>query len=131
MEKQIKILMIEDDPFFGKLCARVLEDEGFLIALAKDGEQGLKKLEEERPDLVLLDIILPKMNGFEVLEGIRKNPDPELAGTHVIILSNLYSEEEEKKARELKADGYLVKANTTSDELLKKVREVLAQGSGK
>jgi len=131
MEKQIKILMIEDDPFFGRLCARVLEDEGFLIALAKDGEQGLKKLEEERPDLVLLDIILPKMNGFEVLEGIRKNPDPELAGTHVIILSNLYSEEEEKKARELKADGYLVKANTTSDELLKKVREVLAQGSGK
>ncbi|MCD6178244.1 response regulator [bacterium] len=131
MEKQIKILMIEDDPFFGKLCARVLEDEGFLITLAKDGEQGLKKLEEERPDLVLLDIILPKMNGFEVLEGIRKNPDPELAGTHVIILSNLYSEEEEKKARELKADGYLVKANTTSDELLKKVREVLAQGSGK
>lgn len=131
MAEEIKILMIEDDPFFGKLCVRVLEDEGFLIVLAKDGEKGLKKLGEERPDLVLLDIILPKMNGFEVLEGIRKNPDPELAKTPVIILSNLYSEEEEKKAKELKANGYLVKANTNSEELIKKIREVLYEISRK
>ncbi len=129
MKEQIKILMIEDDPFFGKLCAKVLEDEGFSIELAKDGEQGLEKLAEEKPDLVLLDIILPKMNGFEVLEEIRKNPDPELAKIPVIILSNLYSDKEESKAKELKANGYLVKANTNSDELIKKVKEVLREVS--
>ena len=131
MTEQIKILMIEDDPFFGKLCAKVLEDKGFSIELAKDGEQGLEKLAERKPDLVLLDIILPKMNGFEVLEEIRKNPNPGLAKIPVIILSNLYSDKEESKAKELKANGYLVKANTNSDELIKKVKEVLREVSEK
>lgn len=127
MAEQIKILMVEDDPFFGKLCVRALEDEGFLVVLAPDGEEGLQKLEEENPDIVLLDIILPKMTGFEILQGIRTNPKPELANKPVIILSNLYAKEEEEKGKELKADAYLIKANTSSDELIAKIREVLGK----
>ena len=125
MAEKIKILMVEDDPFFSKLCARSLENEGFFVKIASDGEQGLKKLEETKPDLVLLDIVLPKMTGLEVLEGIRKNPNPELANTRVIILSNLYAKEEEEKGQKLRADFYLIKANTTSKELIIKIREVL------
>lgn len=127
MEQKIKILMIEDDPFFSQLCIRALEDEEFFVVLAGDGEQGLEKLGKEKPDLVLLDIILPKMNGFEVLKGIRENPDSKLANTPVVILSNLYAKEEEEKGKELKASAYLIKANTNSDELIAKIRGILKQ----
>jgi len=125
MKNKVKILMIEDDPFFSQLCILALEDAGFSVTLAKDGEQGLERLKEEVPDLVLLDIILPKMNGFEVLQSIRENPDPGVANVPVIILSNLYAREEEEKGKELKASAYLIKANTSSEELITKIQGVL------
>ncbi len=125
MEKEIKILMVEDDPFFSRLCTRALEGAGFSVSLAGDGEQGLEKVKSEDPDLILLDIILPKMNGFEVLEGIREDPDPKIANKPVIILSNLYTKEEEERGEKLKAGAYLIKANTNSDELIDKIGEVL------
>lgn len=125
MKKQKKILIVEDDPFFRKLCTRLLKDQGFLVVTAEDGEEGLEKIKEEKPDLVLLDVILPKMTGFEALEAVRKIPDPEIANTSAMFLSNLYSEEELQKARDLKAKAYLVKANTGSDELLEKIEKIL------
>lgn len=125
-EEKIKILMVEDDPFFSRLCSRALEDEGFNVALASNGEFGLESVEKEDPDLVLLDIMLPRMNGFEVLAGIRSNPDPKISNKPVIILSNLYTREEEEKSLKMKANGYLIKANTTSDELISKIREIMA-----
>jgi len=126
-EEKIKILMIEDDPFFSRLCGRALENEGFYVSLASDGELGLESVEKENPDLVLLDIMLPRMNGFEVLAGIRSNPDPKIANKPVIILSNLYAREEEEKSQKLRANGYLIKANTTSEELISKIREIMAK----
>jgi len=127
MEGETKILMIEDDPFFGRLCFRALEDAGYSVVLAPDGEQGLEKLEEINPDLILLDIILPKINGFEVLKKIRENPDPKIAKKPVIILSNLYAKEEEEKGKQLRANDYLIKANTNSDELVVKINKVLGK----
>ena len=125
MEEEIKILMVEDDPFFGRLCTQALEGAGFSVSLASDGEQGLEKIKSEDPDLILLDIILPKMNGFEVLKEIREDPDPKIANKPVIILSNLYTKEEEERGEKLKAGAYLIKANTDSDELIDKIREIL------
>jgi DNA-binding response OmpR family regulator len=123
-EKQ-KILMVEDDPFFSRLCSRALEEEGYEVVVAPDGEKGLELIEPEDPDLVLLDIILPKMNGFEVLGKIREHENEEVATKKVIILSNLYAKEEEEKGKKLRANDYLIKANITSDDLVKKVKEVL------
>lgn len=127
MEEETKILMVEDDPFFSKLCIRALEEAGFSVSLAGDGEQGLEKIKSESPDLILLDIILPKMNGFEVLKKIREDSDPKIANKPVIILSNLYAKEEEEKGKELRANDYLIKANTNSDELVDKINEILGK----
>jgi two-component system alkaline phosphatase synthesis response regulator PhoP len=125
MAEKTKILMIEDDPFFSRLCSRALEEEGYEVVVAPDGEKGLELIEPEKPDLVLLDIILPKMNGFEVLGKIREHENEEVATKKVIILSNLYAKEEEEKGKKLRANDYLIKANITSDDLVKKVKEVL------
>ncbi len=125
MAEKTKILMIEDDPFFSRLCSRALEEEGYDVVVAPDGEKGLELIEPEKPDLVLLDIILPKMNGFEVLGKIREHENEEVATKKVIILSNLYAKEEEEKGKKLRANDYLIKANITSDDLIKKVKEVL------
>ena len=125
MVKKIKVLMIEDDPFFAELCSRALESEGYDVVVATDGEKGLVEVKEENPDFILLDIILPEMNGLEVLRNIRKDPDPKIANKSVIILSNLYAKKEEEEGKELNADDYLIKANITSDELLVKIKEVM------
>jgi len=127
MTKKTKILMIEDDPFFAQLCSGALEGEGYDVVVATDGEKGLVKVKEENPDLILLDIILPEMNGLEVLRNIRENPDPKIANKLVIILSNLYAKKEEEEGKRLNADDYLIKANITSDELLVKIREVMSK----
>lgn len=124
-DKKTKILMVEDDPFFSRLCGRALEDEGFNVVLASNGELGLEAAEKEDPDLILLDIMLPRMNGFEVLAGIRSSSDPKVAAKPIIILSNLYAKEEEEKSKKLRANDYLIKANTTSEELVAKIREIL------
>lgn len=123
--------MVEDDPFFSRLCGRALENEGFNVVLASNGELGLEAAEKEDPDLILLDIMLPRMNGFEVLAGIRSNSNSKVAAKPIIILSNLYAKEEEEKSRKLRADGYLIKANTTSEELVTKIREILAEKQNK
>ena len=73
MNRKIKILIIEDDPYLLNMYTTKLELEGFDIASAINGEDGLRKVSDEMPDLILLDIMLPEMNGFEVLENIKKN----------------------------------------------------------
>jgi len=128
-EEKIRILMVEDDPFFSRLCSQALENEGFSVSLVSSGDQALEIIEKEKPDFILLDIMLPKINGFEILSGIRSNPDPEIANKPVIILSNLYSKEEEEKSQKLRADDHLIKANTTSEELVAKIREILEKKS--
>ncbi len=118
-----KILIVEDDKFLRELIARKLTQENFTISEAVDGEGGLKKIKEEKPDLVLLDLILPGIDGFEVLAKVKD--DPALASIPVIILSNLGQREDVEKGMKLGAVDYLVKAHFTPNEIIEKVKTAL------
>jgi DNA-binding response OmpR family regulator len=118
-----KILIIEDDQFLRELISRKLEQENFSIIEAADGEEGMRQLKEETPDLILLDLILPGIDGFEFLTRIKQ--DPKLASIPVIILSNLGQKEEIEKGLKLGAIDYLVKAHFTPGEIIEKVRHTL------
>ncbi|MCP6718398.1 MAG: response regulator [Patescibacteria group bacterium] len=115
-----KILIIEDDRFLRELIVRKLSDEGFVTAEAMDGEKGIKKVKEENPDLVLLDLILPGIDGFEVLSRMKK--DESLKSIPVIILSNLGQKEEVEKGLKMGAVDYLIKAHFTPGEIIEKIK---------
>jgi DNA-binding response OmpR family regulator len=115
-----KILIVEDDRFLRELMVRKLKMENFEVVEAEDGAEGLKKIKEEKPDLVLLDLILPEMDGFEVLEQKRK--DEEIKDIPVIILSNLGQKEEIDRGLQLGAKDYLVKAHFSPSEIIEKVK---------
>jgi len=118
-----KILIIEDDKFIRELMVRKLNNEGFETLEAVDGEEGIKKIKEGKPDLVLLDLILPGIDGFEVLS--RQKRDPSIAQIPVIILSNLGQREEIEKGIKLGAIDYLIKAHFTPGEIIEKIKAVL------
>ena len=120
-----KILFIEDEPALQETLGDFLGGRGHTVLSALDGEAGLEMVRRERPDLVLLDLILPRLHGIELLERMRK--DPATAQTPVIILTNLESAEEVRRAIELGAKAYLVKTNYTLDEVAEKVEAVLGQ----
>lgn len=117
------ILIIEDDKFLRDLIVKKLTIEGFKIFEAIDGEEGIKKVKEEKPDLVLLDLILPGIDGFEVLARMKE--DPKLAKIPVVILSNLGQKEEIERGLKMGAVDYLVKAHFTLTEIIKKVKKAL------
>ncbi|MBU0476609.1 response regulator, partial [Patescibacteria group bacterium] len=114
-----KILVIEDDKFLRELITQKLNQEDFDVAEAIDGEEGTEKIKTEKPDLVLLDLILPGIDGFEVLSQVKK--DPSLASIPVIILSNLGQKEDVERGLKLGAVDYLIKAHFTPKEIIEKV----------
>jgi DNA-binding response OmpR family regulator len=118
-----KILIVEDDRFLRELIARKLRNEGYEVLEAVDGEEGLKRIKEERPDLVLLDLILPGIDGFEVLAKAKEDPDT--AQIPVIILSNLGQREEIERGLKLGAIDYLIKAHFTPGEIIEKIKNIL------
>jgi DNA-binding response OmpR family regulator len=118
-----KILIIEDDKFLRELISMKLQKEGYTIVEAVDGEEGEKKIKEEKPDLVLLDLILPGIDGFEVLSRIKE--DPTVSSIPVIILSNLGQKEEIEKGLKLGAIDFLVKAHFTPGEIIEKIKNIL------
>lgn len=118
-----KILIIEDDKFLRELIAQKLFKEGFEAAEAIDGEEGIKKIKSENPDLILLDLILPGIDGFEVLSRMRE--DSILASIPVIILSNLGQKEDVEKGLKLGAVDYLIKAHFTPGEIIDKIKVAL------
>ena len=110
-----KILIVEDDKFLRELIARKLIGEGFEVAEASEGEGAVKKIKEEKPNLVLLDLILPGIDGFEVLSKMKE--DSELASIPIIILSNLGQKEEVEKGLKLDEATFFDvrdRANTSS-----------------
>lgn len=115
-----KILVIEDDKFLRELISKKLAKEGFAVSEAIDGEEGIKKIKEEKPDLILLDLILPGIDGFEVLSKMKD--DPLLSAVPVIILSNLGQKEDVEKGLKLGAVDYLIKAHFTPGEIIEKIR---------
>jgi len=104
-----------------------LEKEGFSVLQAFDGESAIRLIEREKPVLVILDLIMPKMNGFEVLEAISLNP--QINATPVIILSNLAQDSDVQKAKRLGAAAYFVKVRVSIDDVINKVKNVIDQKS--
>ncbi|PIU15506.1 response regulator [bacterium (Candidatus Gribaldobacteria) CG08_land_8_20_14_0_20_39_15] len=121
-----KILIIEDDKFLRELMVRKFDTEkDFEINTAVDGESGLRAMKKEKPDLVLLDLILPGIGGFDVLSKMKE--DVILSGIPVIILSNLGRQDDVEKGLSLGAVDYMVKAHFTPNEIVAKVRQVLSK----
>ena len=117
------ILIVEDDKFLRELIVRKLTQEDFKVSEAIDGEEGIKKIKEEKPDLVLLDLILPGIDGFEVLARMKE--EPSLSSIPVIILSNLGQKDDVEKGLKMGAADYLIKAHFTPAEIIEKIRIVL------
>ena len=117
------ILVIEDDKFLRELIIQKLVKEGYETSEAVDGEEGIKKVKEERPDLVLLDLILPGIDGFEVLTRMKE--DPALSSIPVIILSNLGQKEDVERGLKMGAIDYLIKAHFTPGEIIDKINLAL------
>jgi DNA-binding response OmpR family regulator len=120
-----KILVVEDEGAMRDIVAHKLQTHGFLVAQAADGKEGLEVFTKEKPDLVLLDLMLPEVDGFTVLENIRKNPDAKLAETPVVILSNIWNDKDILRVRELKVSDYMIKAYFTTEEILNTVNKIL------
>jgi DNA-binding response OmpR family regulator len=118
-----KILIIEDDKFLRELIAQKILKENYDIAEAVDGESGLKAAKDEKPDLVLLDLILPGIDGFEVLSRIKA--DMSIANIPVIILSNLGQKEDIERGLKIGAVDYMIKAHFTPAEIISKIASIL------
>jgi len=118
-----KVLIVEDDKFLSLVLKSKLERDGFLVSEAVDGEIGLAKARSEKPDLILLDLILPKMSGFEFLEVAKT--DPELTKIPVVVASNLGQDTDIQKAKGLGVLDYYVKATTPVEEIAAMVNKSL------
>jgi DNA-binding response OmpR family regulator len=122
-----KILIVEDDKFLRDLIIKKLNTEGYETVFAVGGEEGLKKVEEEKPDLVLLDLILPGIDGFEVLKQIKSHSSDAVKKIPVIILSNLGQRDDVEKGINLGAIDFLIKAHFTPGEIIDKIKQVLKE----
>lgn len=123
-EKKKKILIVEDEVSMHNSLKEFLAGEGFAIADAFDGEEAIAKAAEEVPDLILLDIILPKKDGYEVLDSLKG--DPKTKGIPVILLTNLESPEDIQRAFDKGAMTYLVKSDYELEDVAGKIRETLS-----
>ena len=118
-----KIAIIEDDPTINQMYRMKFEATGFDVQLASDGERGVALVEAFRPDLILLDLQMPKKDGYETLKEIRANAWGEKIP--VIILTNLGEEEAPKQLRELAIESYIVKAELTPSQVVERVKDTL------
>ncbi len=118
-----KILIVEDDPFLSEMYVAKLTEAGFETEVAGDGKKGFSIIEKEKPDLVLLDIVLPKMDGFEVLRKVKENE--KLKNIPIVLLTNLGQKNEVEKGLSLGANEYIIKAHFTPTAVVAKVKEIL------
>lgn len=120
-----KILFVEDEAALQKTLGDVLTQEGYKVLNALNGEIGLNMAKTEKPQLILLDLVLPKMHGFEVLKALKA--DEETKDIPIIVLTNLESMGDVEKALELGATTYLVKASYTLEEVVSKIKKALGE----
>jgi len=121
--KQKKVMIVEDDEHISKVYEIKLAKEGIMTILARDGEEAVMKIIAEKPDVILLDLMIPKKDGFGVLEDIKKKP--ELASIPVIILSNLGQKSDQDRTLALGANEYLVKVDYSIQDVIDKVKGYL------
>lgn len=122
--KKPKILLVEDEEMLANMYEVKFNNEGYELLKAHDGAKGLEMVKSIKPDFVLLDIIMPKMDGFSVLSAMKE--DPELQNIPVLLLTNLGQDEDIEKGKKLGAVGYLVKANVTPIDVVNRVKTELA-----
>lgn len=120
-----KILIVEDDNFLSTILTNRLKKEGFVIQQAFDGEEALNLLETERPNLIVLDLILPKKSGFDVLETIFA--DPQLSKIPVVVFSNLGQESDIEKTKALGAVEYHIKVRTSVNDFMGIIKDIVAR----
>ncbi len=118
-----KVLLVEDDIALREIYSARFSAENFEVVTADDGEQALSQAIKEKPDIIILDIMMPKISGFDVLDILRSTP--ETKNTKVIVMSALSQESDIQKGRQLGADAYLVKSQTTLSDVIAKTNEVL------
>lgn len=121
----MKILIIEDDKFLLKLYSDQLKHGGFEVSGVLTGEEGLHRVSKQKPDLILLDLLLPKKNGFEILSDLKLNPKTK--GIPVMILTNLAQETDVQKGMELGAASYLIKTEFSINQLGELVKECIVK----
>lgn len=121
------ILLIEDDPFLIDIYTTKLKESNFTVDVATDGEQGLRKLFEKNFDLLVLDIVLPQIDGWEILKKIKdlRFNLKHLEGLKIVILSNLGQKKEVEKGMEMGAIKYLIKAHFTPSEVVEEIKKIL------
>ena len=119
----ISILIAEDEEFILRALEDNLRQEGYDVVSAKDGEEAIEMIKEKKPNLILLDLLMPKKDGFAVLEELKRNP--ELRLIPVVVLSNLGSDHDIKRALQLGATYYFVKSQHPIAEVIEKVKKVL------
>jgi CheY-like chemotaxis protein len=119
-----KILIIEDDPLMSRLYQKAFTFEGYQVVAAFDGEEGWEKMKQENPNIILLDIMMPKMNGLEFLQKIKKDPD--YKKIPVVCLTNLAGQQDAEKALLLGAVKYIVKSEYEPKQVVNMIKEILA-----
>jgi CheY-like chemotaxis protein len=125
MNAPARILLVEDDRILRKAGEVTLRKKGYVVVVAVDGEDALVKVREHKPDLILLDVVMPKLDGFEVLTRLKD--DPSTRDIPVIMLSNLSEPSDIRKATDRGARAYLVKSSLRPEQLAEKVAETLAR----
>lgn len=125
----IKVLIVDDDNFLLDMYSLKFRESGFLVEVAKSGDEALEKAKEMRPDVVLLDIVMPQLDGFEVLRSLRQDKSAE--GAIIVILTNLGQKEDVERGLGLGANDYIIKAHFTPSEVVNKVKNLLAKKAQK
>ena len=123
MPDKKKVLVVEDDPHIGKVFLLKLAQEGYEAKIATDGEAGWQAIQDQKPNLVMLDLMLPKKDGFWVMEQIRTKP--ELAAIPVIVLTNLGQDQDRERAMGLGAKAYVIKSDTPIKDIIDGVKQHL------
>lgn len=125
---QAKVLIVEDEEFLRDVYVDTLSPQGYIIEVAKDGEEALDKIKNNDWDLILLDILLPKMSAFDVLEKLNNDPEYNKAkNKNILFLTNLDSESDMHRALALGGHGYLIKSNITPGELIQQIKTFLVK----
>ena len=122
--KDIKILVVDDDPFILDMYVIKFKEQGFQIDTATDGKMALDRIEAGKPDIVLLDVVMPKMDGFDVIKKIQESKTPRTY--KILFLTNFGQKEDVERGMQLGADGYIIKAHFTPSEVVAKVKELLS-----
>lgn len=125
MPKQPTVLLAEDEPIVAEMYRTKMEKSGLQVIVVVNGEEVLQAVKKQKPDFILLDILMPKMDGFQTLTALRQGGD--VAGVPIYIFSNLTQEEDRRRAKELGADGFWVKATFTPSQCVDYIKHLIVK----